>query len=544
MDVSNTRGTTSAAPSPIQPTVPTAATPGSGNLATATGARRNSLAVESSLQDLIPIAAALPMLVSDDEEAEPTLNVSDDETGLSQDDAAQSTVTQPEQLPYLAPELLTHIGTMLDPVARQEFAAPCRMSRVIYQEHLFKKSCLELIEKDQFDDAEVKVLYQHYYFTLLRLFSEETDNDNFEKMVALAQKFFKHISKDGLRSSLQKALSKSCSNVQHIFEKLAASNLPLAISLLAALSDEELVGYGISNLGFFLHQLFPDYEHAETFFANFQQTDVNSALHFAVTAGYYDIALILLRKHPHTIDTVNQDGTTLLMEICSLGGPGEEIDDTEEINCMAALDNIQQADESEEQEEASTATDLEQLTQLLLEKADINLRDKAGLTVLMHAIILNQPHMVDAILKLERLSIDACDHAKKTALMLAAQDLRGVMVKALLNRNAAVNLTDIKNRTALVAGVTSDFDPDSDKGLAIIRLLLARGAHINMQDKNGFTALMHAVKHRHLKVVKVLLQNGALTTIINNREQTVMDIAQANEDLEIVQLLKNHQSLP
>ena len=44
----------------------------------------------------------------------------------------------------------------------------------------------------------------------------------------------------------------------------------------------------------------------------------------------------------------------------------------------------------------------------------------------------------------------------------------------------------------------------------LIKLLLEKGANINIKDKNGYTPLMWACKYNHTEIIELLLDKGAI----------------------------------
>lgn len=107
--------------------------------------------------------------------------------------------------------------------------------------------------------------------------------------------------------------------------------------------------------------------------------------------------------------------------------------------------------------------------QLLLDRgADVNVKDKKGITVLMWA----------------------------------ALHCRTDIVKSLLAKGSNVNAKDKKGRTALMAAAHFG---DTE----IVKLLLDHGADVNVKDKKGETALKRAKKAGKTKIIELLKQHGA-----------------------------------
>ena len=62
----------------------------------------------------------------------------------------------------------------------------------------------------------------------------------------------------------------------------------------------------------------------------------------------------------------------------------------------------------------------------------------------------------------------------------------------------------------------------------IVNFLFDRGANVNMQDKEGYTALMLAAQNGHTNIVEILLSRGADPMIKNITNQTALDLCPDN----------------
>lgn len=67
----------------------------------------------------------------------------------------------------------------------------------------------------------------------------------------------------------------------------------------------------------------------------------------------------------------------------------------------------------------------------------------------------------------------------------------------------------------------------------MIKLLLSRGANINLQNPNGVTALMDAAESGNIEAVKLLLNHNADVTIKDNDGRTAIDYAQKAIDIHL-----------
>lgn len=71
----------------------------------------------------------------------------------------------------------------------------------------------------------------------------------------------------------------------------------------------------------------------------------------------------------------------------------------------------------------------------------------------------------------------------------------------------------------------------------IVKYLIEQGADVNIQDERGETALMNASQNGHYNIVKCLIDNGAKIDIKDNGYQTALMYAANNGYLEIVKYL-------
>ncbi len=77
------------------------------------------------------------------------------------------------------------------------------------------------------------------------------------------------------------------------------------------------------------------------------------------------------------------------------------------------------------------------------------------------------------------------------------------------------------------------------------KLLLDRGANVNIQDESGNTALHCAASAGKKDIVKYLLEQGADVTVVNAREQKAIDYASIKGLMRIATLLlSNHSPAP
>jgi ankyrin repeat protein len=106
-------------------------------------------------------------------------------------------------------------------------------------------------------------------------------------------------------------------------------------------------------------------------------------------------------------------------------------------------------------------------------------------------------------------------------------------VRTLLDRGIDVNWRDpdyLSDQTALM--LASGYGRNE-----IVKLLLDRGALIDLQNEDGSTALMMASFDGKIECARLLLERGADTSITDKDGKTAKDDAQRKRHDDIVQLL-------
>jgi thioredoxin-like negative regulator of GroEL len=184
--------------------------------------------------------------------------------------------------------------------------------------------------------------------------------------------------------------------------------------------------------------------------------------------------------------------------------------------------------------EAAKNGDTAQVKALLDKGADVNARDKDGLTALMWAAAGGRTDIVKALLD-KGADVNAKTSYGYTALMWAAAGGHTDIVKALLDKGADVNAKDSDGYTALMwAAARGHTD--------IVKALLDKGADVNAKDEDGTTALMSAARNGHTDTVKALLDKGAYANMKDTLGMTALKYAEANGHAEVVQLLKKAET--
>ncbi|RKK66726.1 hypothetical protein BFJ69_g15146 [Fusarium oxysporum] len=104
------------------------------------------------------------------------------------------------------------------------------------------------------------------------------------------------------------------------------------------------------------------------------------------------------------------------------------------------------------------------------------------------------------------------------------------VVKLLLDKGADVNIPDKD-------GWTPVFSASWNGYVEVVKLLLDKGADVNIPDKNGWTPVSAASANGHVEVVKLLLDKGADVNIPDKNGWTPVSAASANRHVEVVKLL-------
>ena len=72
-------------------------------------------------------------------------------------------------------------------------------------------------------------------------------------------------------------------------------------------------------------------------------------------------------------------------------------------------------------------------------------------------------------------------------------------------------------------------------------LLTVKKLNVNSKNKDGFTPLHFAVINQNISIIKKLLIKGAQSSIKNNSQETAIDLARKNNNLEIQKILKENK---
>ena len=276
----------------------------------------------------------------------------------------------------------------------------------------------------------------------------------------------------------------------------------------------------------------------------------------AAEVGNTDMLKVLLEAGANA-DSPNPDGQTALLAVARTGNVeaaqlllnhGATVDAREKWGGQTAL------------MWASARRHPEMMRLLASKGADVNARsavrdyqrhvtaegrpkslDSGGLTPLLYAARENCVACVEVLLE-KGADIDLPDPDGVSPLLVAIMNANWDLARQLIVAGADVNQWDIYGESPLfttidlrnrIDGGRASIDPlNKTTGLAIVKLLLERGANPNMQlffkpanargstNTRGATPLIRAASNGDLEVVKILLEHGADATIYMADRQT------------------------
>ncbi|XP_062410795.1 KN motif and ankyrin repeat domain-containing protein 1b [Sardina pilchardus] len=168
-----------------------------------------------------------------------------------------------------------------------------------------------------------------------------------------------------------------------------------------------------------------------------------------------------------------------------------------------------------------------------------NMVDGNGNTALHYSVSHSNFNVVKKLLDADVCHVDQQNKAGYTSIMLAA--LAAVETKADMGVVEELFCKGDVNAKASQAGQTALMLAVSHGRMDMVRALLISGSEVNIQDDEGSTALMCASEHGHADIVKLLLaQPGCDATLSDNDESTALSIALEAGHKDIAMLLYAH----
>ncbi len=144
---------------------------------------------------------------------------------------------------------------------------------------------------------------------------------------------------------------------------------------------------------------------------------------------------------------------------------------------------------------------------------------------------LNAKDLNNALILVQNVnSVNYNGNGQLNLLMLASENGYSEVCKILINKGAKLDLQDKFGETSLFIA--------SQRGRTeVVKLLLDKGAKLDLQDNEGETALMMASEKGHKEVCKILIDKGAKLDLQTNGGVTALMMASMNGNTEIVKLL-------
>ena len=129
-----------------------------------------------------------------------------------------------------------------------------------------------------------------------------------------------------------------------------------------------------------------------------------------------------------------------------------------------------------------------------------------------------------------------------TSLLVAAKKRDTLLVNYLLKNGADINQRDKYQRTALHKAVSSYELKEEDiveeqKILQVVKVLVEKGANVNLTDDRNSAALNIAALREHISVVEYLLDNGAEINNKGENGNTALSYVVSDGNLELFELL-------
>ena len=177
--------------------------------------------------------------------------------------------------------------------------------------------------------------------------------------------------------------------------------------------------------------------------------------------------------------------------------------------------------------------------------ADPNKHDGNGITPLAAALMRDHVPSIEVLIEHgAELEEPGQDGFRPLTLALAEQKYEAA--KALMEGGADVSTSsgsDGLTPLMIVAAQTgpaegSIFLPGSTRPTDIAKALVAAGADVNAQAKNGMTALMIAAVNNSAPMIGLLMDAGADPTVKNAQGQTAEDVANLNDNKEASQAIR------
>ncbi len=161
---------------------------------------------------------------------------------------------------------------------------------------------------------------------------------------------------------------------------------------------------------------------------------------------------------------------------------------------------------------------------LLAKGADPNLTGRSDVSPLAAAAFRGNDRIVELLLS-RGADPDHVDATGKTPLIYAAARGFALVVRRLLDAGADAKARYGNDLTALMWAAGHEDGVGAAAAVAVVELLVARGAVIDAADNRGRTALMIAAERGDAAVVETLILRGADRALCDMAGKTARDLA-------------------
>lgn len=183
------------------------------------------------------------------------------------------------------------------------------------------------------------------------------------------------------------------------------------------------------------------------------------------------------------------------------------------------------------------------IARLIIEKADLSMKDDAGNSPLFIAIKDKKEDLFNLLLDKGADPNGSGTASQKTknqsALYVSILQGREDLMQKLLEKGADPNLADSAGALPLSEAVISrDADP------RVVKMLLDKGANPNAQESDKTTPLMYIAENNminpqtRMEIIKLFLDKGADKTLKNSKGKTAADWAKQGGNKETVEFLQ------
>ncbi len=249
----------------------------------------------------------------------------------------------------------------------------------------------------------------------------------------------------------------------------------------------------------------------------------DTALITAAMYGYIDIVELLLNKGAN-VNGIGRHGLTPLI-VASITCKFSIV----EILIKNNADIYIQSDNGSTAMSSAEEHGFDDIAMLLQNTSNQNPNTYVLAEILMDALKAENHKKALEIVKNVN-SVNYIDNNKASLLFIAAAKGYFEVCKILINKGAKLNLQAENGGTALMLA-------SQQAHLEIVKLLIKKGAKLDVQGINGWTALMEASYQKNTNIVKILIVNGAKLDVQDNQSRTALIQAARDGYTEIVKLL-------